>query len=79
MWAVPSAHGRFRCIRTCPPSSTSSRDADSGGRATEGEGTKVTMTYAVGGWASGPLDGWASPVDQVLGIQLAAYGAAATR
>ncbi len=48
--------------------------------APEGEGTRVTMTYTVGGWApGGGLDQWASPVDQVLGLQIVRYAEAVVR
>ncbi len=40
--------------------------------APAGTGTKATMTYAVGGYAKGGLaEAWATPVDGVLGEQLA--------
>lgn len=34
------------------------------------EGTAVELTYAVGGYAPGGLQNWASPVDQVLMLQI---------
>lgn len=42
----------------------------------EGTGTKVTMTYVVGGYISGGASQFAAPVDQVLGEQLAGLKAA---
>jgi hypothetical protein len=37
---------------------------------TTGNGTTIEMSYAVGGYAPGGLQNWASPVDQVLHNQL---------
>ncbi|MBK1970566.1 MULTISPECIES: SRPBCC family protein [Brevundimonas] len=37
----------------------------------EGDGTTLTWTYVVGGYASGGLEAWAAPVDGVLSAQLA--------
>lgn len=37
----------------------------------EGEGTALTWTYVVGGYASDGLEAWAVPVDGVLSAQLA--------
>lgn len=37
----------------------------------EGEGTSLTWSYVVGGYASGGLEAWAGPVDGVLSAQLA--------
>jgi len=36
----------------------------------ERAGTKVTLSYDVGGYARGGLERWAAPVDGVLGAQL---------
>jgi len=37
----------------------------------EGDGTTLTWTYVVGGYATGGLEAWAAPVDGVLSAQLA--------
>ncbi|WP_292059145.1 MULTISPECIES: SRPBCC family protein [unclassified Brevundimonas] len=37
----------------------------------EGDGTTLTWTYVVGGYAGGGLEAWAAPVDGVLSAQLA--------
>jgi uncharacterized protein YndB with AHSA1/START domain len=36
-----------------------------------GQGTRVEMTYTVGGFARGGLQKWSAPVDGVLGMQFA--------
>lgn len=43
----------------------------------EGEGTRVTMTYSVGGHAADGFAGLSKPVDGVLGAALARYAATA--
>lgn len=43
----------------------------------EGEGTRVTLTYAVGGHAAGGFESVAKPVESVLGAALARYAAKA--
>jgi hypothetical protein len=39
-----------------------------------GDGSRITLTYNVGGFAERPLSEWASAVDEVLGEQLARLG-----
>ena len=39
-----------------------------------GGGTKITMTYNVGGFADRPLSDWAPIVDEVLGVQAKRLG-----
>jgi hypothetical protein len=47
--------------------------------APNGQGSTVTMTYAVGGYAQGGLDALAGPVDQVLSQQVASLKAHAEK
>ena len=36
----------------------------------EGQGTRLTWSYTVGGFSPGGLEAWAAPVDGVLTLQL---------
>ena len=38
--------------------------------ADEGQGTRLTWSYTVGGFSPGGMEAWAGPVDGVLTLQL---------